>query len=344
MRILFLHSNIPNYVADGLFHGLRTLPDIEVVDMPRHDVMYKDATPEMLFKTGSRGRTLYALLPKESDAIRSARVFWQRELDSYDFVIFTDIAQMPGLFMQVWNSLGSKKAMHKIVIVDGYDQVARYPFFNTKETLLHHPWVYALPLHKVRYFKREFEDAAGLYGHLHLMQRLRKTIRHYPISMSIPAEAITRVGQEQKHALFVRYNADPEIKDLFEQEQFAPVGTSAFRFGSNEAYDDELVAAKFGITVKRAGWDCLRHYEYAAKGVILCFKNLEQKPKPCAPFDLDKRNCIIYKDKEDLLAQLNALNQTDYNQLQENSYSWIMNYTCKEVAARFLERLISFKD
>jgi hypothetical protein len=341
MRVLFLHSNIPNYVSDGLFHGLRSLHEHEVVDVPRHDVMYTDATPEMLKKTGSRGRTLYALLPPETEAIKSARVFWQRELGAYDLIIIADIAQMPAVFAEVYNALGEREARKKLIIVDGYDSPARFPFFNIKYHLKQRPWVFRLPLHKVMYFKREFVSEAGLYGSFAKIWGTGKSVNlHFPISMSIPESCIENIPAMDKTESFVQFNVDPGLKDLFEGGHFAEVGHTNFPFSTNEAYDNHLRKARFGITGKRAGWDCLRHYEYAAKGVILCFKQLDLKPTTCAPFGLDETNCIIYRNQDDLTHQIDAMKNEGYNFLQQNTYAWIKKFTTKEVAMRFINQAL----
>ena len=41
LRILFLTDDREDYLADGLLHGLRQLPGLEVVDYPRKECMYE---------------------------------------------------------------------------------------------------------------------------------------------------------------------------------------------------------------------------------------------------------------------------------------------------------------
>ena len=36
--------------------------------------------------------------------------------------------------------------------------------------------------------------------------------------------------------------------------------------------------SRFGVTTKKSGWDCMRHYELAASGCVPCFRDLEEKP------------------------------------------------------------------
>jgi hypothetical protein len=328
-------------VADGLFHGLRSLPEHEVVDVPRHDVMYRDATPEMLAKTGSRGRTLYGLLHAENEKVRSARVFWQRELEEYDLIIMADIAQMPAVFRDIYQRLGDRRAQKKLIIIDGYDTPARFPYFNVRNNLKYQRWVYQLPLHKVMYFKREFNSVRDLSGSFQGFLPFSKTYPlHASISMSVPEHLIEIIPVDKKETMFVQYNVDPDVSDLFENGHFADVGNTDFLFNTEEAYNNHLISSRFGITTKRAGWDCLRHYEYAAKGVILCFKNLNHKPELCAPFGLTHDNCIIYKNKTDLLYQLNTLTVSEITQIRANGYRWVEHYTTRSVAQRFIETVL----
>ena len=83
------------------------------------------------------------------------------------------------------------------------------------------------------------------------------------ISFSIPAEKILTSAPDERKAPAVR------------QPRRRP-GSGAAQLGVETAYafDDEadyyadLQQSRFGITVKRAGWDCLRHYEQAANGCV----------------------------------------------------------------------------
>lgn len=320
MRILFFHANIANYLTDGLMLGLRKLGNVEVVDLPRMDYLYGDATAAMLQKTGSGGRTLYGGLQQETDSVKSSRIFWQRELDSYDLFVFADISHTADIFQNIYRKLGSSVAKKKMVSVDGYDQPQRFPYFNRKERMLHTPWQFLYATNRVRYFKREGQN--------------RKTL---PISMSIPSEAIEEIAPAAKTQEFVGYNVDPELADWFPMQAAAPLGQRHFVFETEEDYNAELRRSRFGITTKRAGWDCLRHYEYAAKGVVLCFRDLDKKPVASAPHGLDFTNCIIYHSAAHLRQQIDALTPEAYARLQEGGYAWVRRHTTVEVAKRFLE-------
>ena len=68
-----------------------------VVDVPRMNYMYKDATYEDLYKTGSKGNTLYGLLTEDKN-VQGRRTYWQADIDQYDLIVFSDIFEQCDLF------------------------------------------------------------------------------------------------------------------------------------------------------------------------------------------------------------------------------------------------------
>ncbi|MGN6616300.1 MAG: hypothetical protein ACTHJ5_03920 [Ilyomonas sp.] len=346
MRILFLNNSIPNYVTDGLFHGLRSIEGITVIDIPRMDYMYADALKDDLKKTGSKGNTLYKLLSDESEA-KGKRTFWQENIEENDLIIITDIFHQFELFHKIYKTIHPKKRS-SICIVDGYDITSLFPFYNNSYNLKIRPWIYFYPVSKVIYFKREYENTAELYGiskqHFPFCNKLfskvlKKPAKIFPISMSIPEQLIEEIPLQNKTQEFVDYNVDPDLTGLFSKNHLAELGKWQPAFQNEEEYYADVKRSKFGITTKREGWDCLRHYEYAAKGAILCFKHLDKKNSLCAPLGLNETNCISYSDKNDLLNKINRISFLQLETVQQAQYEWIRNYTTKKVASRFLDQL-----
>lgn len=312
--------------------------------MPRNDVMYKDATSGMLAKTGSRGATLYGLLELENDSVRTARTFWQRDIEIYDIIIFADINEYADLFYSLYKRLGVKAAS-KLCIIDGYDTPSRFPFYNLRNHLRYFKRFFFYPLRKVAYFKREYESYSALFGiargsvgkmTILANKFAKKPTNILPISMSVPEECIEYWATSKKPNEFVSYNIDKDLEEIFDYTA-SSIGEWKPLYPSQGIYEQDIRESKFGITMKRKGWDCLRHYEYAAKGTILCFKNLNIKPSFGAPFDLNETNCILYTSLVDLKEKLDNLTDKDIIQLQENTYRWIQSYTTKNVALKFID-------
>jgi hypothetical protein len=348
MKILFLNSSVPNYLIDGLLHGLRSIQEIEVVDVPRMNFMYRDATEEDLQKTGSRGNTLYRILP-EDEKIRGKRTYWLSDIEKYNYILFTDIFEQCDLFHYIYKSLGPAKRSG-LCIIDGYDSASMFPYFHNSFNLKVRPWSYFYNFRKVHFFKREHANTAELYGitksKFPVINRIASKIlkipaKHYGISMSIPEEHIEHIPFSQKEQEFVNYNIDKDLNKLFKDLDVAEVGQWKPRYERQEDYFDDIRRSRFGITTKREGWDCLRHYEYAAKGAILCFKELDQKSPLCAPYGLDENNCITYRNQEDLLKNISSFTASQLEEIQANQYKWIQKYTTRNVALRFLDRLES---
>jgi hypothetical protein len=350
VNILFINSVIPNYVTDSLFHGLRSIPGVTVVDIPRLDFMYSNASVEDLCKTGSKGNTLYKLLDEPSN-IRGKRTFWQSEIEGYDFIIFSDIFYQCDLFYYIYRTINPKRR-NALCIVDGYDITAKFPFIYNSLNLKIRPWAYFANVGKVNYYKREYENSGELFGILKQRSSslnklfsyiLRKPSNVFPISMSIPKEHIEYIPMKSRTQNFVNYNVDNSLADLFPARPVAELGKWQPAFENQHEYFEDIKKSRFGITAKRAGWDCLRHYEYAAKGAILCFKNLQQKSALCAPFGLEEKNCIIYNEKQDLLDKIRKKSLGELQDLQDNQYKWIQHYTTQNVASRFLDHLLKSK-
>jgi hypothetical protein len=186
------------------------------------------------------------------------------------------------------------------------------------------------------YFKRELTPTTYHYRCFKLLpgrvaQRLPilKDVR--PTAFSVPEEKVYDGGTE-KTQLFARDIVDPELKDC------APTRTQAeYLFRDEADYYADIRRSSFGITLKRGGWDCLRHYEIAANGAVPCFRDLEDKPALCAPHGLRPgANCLSYRSRSDLLAQIDALSDADYERLRQGAIQWARDNSTIERARELL--------
>lgn len=84
----------------------------------------------------------------------------------------------------------------------------------------------------------------------------------YPISFSIPEEKISqRVPEKTKRFAHI-----------------VPGDPSTYIFQDETTYYADYQQSIFGRTQKKAGWDCLRHYEILANGCIPWFRDLDRCP------------------------------------------------------------------
>jgi hypothetical protein len=98
------------------------------------------------------------------------------------------------------------------------------------------------------YFKRELvKKAKGIY----------------PISFAIPKKKIIDNIKEKTKML----------------AHIIPGDLSTYVYDHEKDYYNDYAESYFGKTTKKAGWDCLRHYEIMANGCIPYFPNLADCPK-----------------------------------------------------------------
>jgi hypothetical protein len=113
-------------------------------------------------------------------------------------------------------------------------------------------------------------------------------------------------------------------------------GQSDHAFLREDDYNADLRRSRFGITTRRAGWDCLRHLELAAQGCLLCFRDLNRKPATCAPHGLHEGNSLSYGSAAELLRRLDGLSGEEERRLRRGSWQWAQDHTTRKTAARLL--------
>jgi hypothetical protein len=324
-RVLFVNSNYEDYLADGILHGLRALLGTSVVDYPKAEYLYDTAGSGVLERVRGGGFTLYGLLPDL--AVDRDHVLARAVAGEFELVVFGDIWRTFGLWTE-WGPQLSAAGV-PMAVLDGSDRVEPYPYAGLWWRV---PGWWFLPrVHtRARYFKREITPLTRWFAsYLLLPPAFGRTLDLRPISFSIPAEKIVDEAPV-KEKDFPRHVVDEELAPRVGGEASHP-------FRDESEYRADLQRSRFGITTKREGWDALRHYEIAANGTVPCFRRLDEKPSTCAPFGLDSTNCITYHDAEHLLAQVAALDERMYAQLQVGALAWARANTTILRAREFLD-------
>jgi len=85
----------------------------------------------------------------------------------------------------------------------------------------------------------------------------------YPIQFAIPEENI------------IKYKPD-KIQNFGTVIPYEP---RTYVFNDEKSYYEDYAKSYFGVTCKKAGWDCLRHYEIMMNYCFPYFKDLENCPK-----------------------------------------------------------------
>ena len=307
MRLLFLTDDREDYLSDGLLHGLRQLPWLELVDYPRKECMYEGGRQCKVapgFGVRGGGFSLYGLL-KEPEGGIDRSFIWQRLAAGwFDAVLVSNVWRQWGFLLQ-WREL---LAAQTLLLLDGDDDQRLYPCsgtrfrqfgFGTGLTNL-------LQLPSTHIFKRELTNRSRKWG-------LR--INVHPLAFSIPHQKIL-MQLPIKSQLFPSHIVDQDLSNK--------LGASAnYVFADEKSYRSDLANSRFAITTRRAGWDCLRHYEIAASGAVICFRDLDQKPVGCAPHGLiEGLNCISYRSSDELLICIDKLSIQQEVEFQNSALAW----------------------
>jgi hypothetical protein len=326
-RILFLTAPHEDYLADSLLHGLRTLLGPNVVDFPKADFLYDSYPVEQRGDLYGHGFSLYGLLPDVP--VDRHRPLERARNEEFDLVVFADIWSTFGGFAGLAPSIRDVP----MAVLDGADRQEPYPYAGL---WWRKPVWWTLPRAHKRaiYFKRELTPQTGWFRSFLLLpppvaNRLPSIRRMREISFSFPAEKLLTEPPPAKQRLLASHVVDPEVASRL------GVGTT-YAFSDETAYYADLRSSRFGITVKRAGWDCLRHYEQAANGCVPCFRDLDHKPPRCAPHGLDDTNCVCYRDYDDLMRRIEAIDDAHYSSLQAGALAWAHANTTVRRAERFL--------
>jgi hypothetical protein len=320
-RVLFLSESREDYLADGLLHGLISLQasePVEVVDYPRKQVLYAgghQCPSEPRLAVRGHGFTLYGLLPPR--AVDRSYVIQRLEAGAFDLVVVGQVWRQWGQLLD----LAPWLQRLPVVLLDGDDDPRLFHRSGTR--LRRYGWQ-RFPIRSGRclYLKREWQGEAGHDRHC----RVR------PVGFSIPEEKLRELQPAAKSQTFASHCVDPQVASACGlQERYA--------FASESAYYNDLALSRFGITTRRGGWDCLRHYEIAAAGSVPCVRQLHTKPATSAPHGLvPGENCLSYQDWPDLQRQITALEGSPeaYVQLLQGARCWVQQHTTVAAARRML--------
>jgi hypothetical protein len=328
-RVLLVTPGHEDYLADSLLHGLRSLLGTAVVDFPKAEPMYRSWPSARQGELYGRGFSLYRTL--DDEPIDRYRVRQRAYEGEFDLVVFADIWGSFGFFAEWAPQLTGTR----LAVIDGSDRPEPYPYAGAwwRERAW---WFLPRAQRRALYFKREISPLTGWFRSYltlppPLSDQLPSVRRMQEIAFSFPAEKILDAPSQEKDRLFATHVVDPEVA--------ARLGhPTSYAFADETEYYADLQRSRFGITARRAGWDSLRHYEIAANGCVPCFRDLDVKPPRCAPHGLDRTNCVSYRDADDLLEKVAAIDDTRYAELLRGAMAWARANTTVERARRFLAR------
>jgi len=288
-----------DYLQDLLLIGLRNICGKEVVDFPKKEVMYNTCEiPDE--ELYGRGFTVWKKL--EDIEVDRTRIWERLDQGEFELVIFSSVWRQQN-FLQKFQREGLWRKS-KLVFIDGEDAGVQEKMSN---------------------------EGLAIFGEYYKRESVRDDV--LPISFSIPEKNI--IEPRPKEKLFAKHVQCPAAYQLIEVRDDCVMD---YAFDNEQDYYDDIAVSMYAITMKKAGWDCLRHYEIAANGTVPCFWNLSEKPKGSGPHGLrDMENVIAFKDAQELADKVKFIASNDlYPAIQANVLNWIRQNTCEEQARRLL--------
>jgi hypothetical protein len=146
----------------------------------------------------------------------------------------------------------------------------------------------------------------------------------HPITFSIPAEKIV-------------HSCPPKTRML---AHIIPGKLDTYIYKNETDYYNGYKESVFAITKKKAGWDCMRHYEIMANGCIPVFQDIERCPPrtmALLPKDLFvEGNALYSKIGTKQLAHLTSEETAEYTQLIHKLLDYTRTYVTTVSLAQYV--------
>lgn len=307
MKILFLTTPSEDYLQDSLLYGLKMRLGEDVFDFAPKEVLYKSNGNTDIY---GKGFTLYGNLDRGKEYEGS--VFDDWNAGKFDYTVFGNIYRAQFEFTNYRNYGQFKNVKTKWVFLDGEDD--NFPCVTDA-------------IHFGQYFKRENPF-------------------NYPnvkiIGLSIPAKKMLS-NRPDKTKLFTK---QVQCEEAYRISEIADNCTKSSIFTTEAEYYNDLSKSKYGITMKKSGWDVPRHMENAGHYVVNCIYNRawdgttwSDKPIDTHPLGfVDMENCIIWDTVEELADKL-KIADTYYDKISQASRDWAETKTCESMADYFLKNI-----
>lgn len=156
-----------------------------------------------------------------------------------------------------------------------------------------------------------------LFGRFPLFKRelRREQPNVFPITFSIPREKVAdRTRCEKKQMFATCVPGDP----------------TTYVFKDEQAYYRDYQASYFGMTKRKAGWDCLRHYEILANYCVPYFEDLESCPEATLA-GFPKAECLEARALAD-----GSFDENRYYELLDAMFSQLRSRLTTDKVARYL--------
>jgi len=291
MNILYITSGQEDYQSDMLFHGLNELASVTIYTNKDLWYMFAGNEPVKTANLYGKGFSLYNRIKKNKNVETPAIIEDKIKSKFYDCVIYGSIHHNSEYLDIVLLTYPKQK----IIFIDGedYDFSLIWCIYPNWKQIKNY-WS-----HRKKYEKAIYLSKRGFY----FKRELRDCDRRYflPISFAIPTENIIAYSFPDKQR---------------EQAFIVPGDLSTYIYDREKDYYDGYAISRYAITIKKSGWDCLRHYEILANRCIPYFPGIEKCPMHTMHFF--PKTLITETNKLIEAHQLNESVAEYYNELLYN--------------------------
>lgn len=318
MKIFLFNSGWgTDYLADLIVGGLISEPSVTIYTNAICEYLYDDQTVESVFNLYGWGHTVCRKL--DSSFRGKPIIVSEDQIEDFlsqkmfDLIVYSSVTRRSPSLEQRHPHF----AVDFIEIVKQYYPKEKIIVFDGEDrtSLLESIVPY------VTYYKRELipEDAH----------------RAFPVAFSFPKY----------------WKMDPEYFELEKTSILAhndPRDRSTYIYQDEKQYYQQYSRSLFAFTMKKAGWDCMRHYEILGSNIVPYFFDIENKPStimcdwPIA-LQLDaNRLCekIVEKYSSNDATLLSDDDIEKYSRIQKEFDAWLRQESMTPIYFNILKKYV----
>jgi len=254
MNILFITYGGADYLSDCLLHGLCSLKDVDVYTSKNLWFMYMGNDKKRIKRIYGKGFSYSNRIPIcEKHMHTDKEITYNIQNHFYDYIIYGTATFCLDYF-KLAEKFYEKK---QILFLDGQDSdFSLFYYYKAQNKIKGFN-----PISKIQ--ERSYFKELAQRGIVFKRELRKKDAKYaFPISFAIPKENIVSFlpEKEKKTATII------------------PGDLSTYVFSDEKEYFEDYQKSIYGVTCRKAGWDCLRHYEILANACIPYFPALEKCP------------------------------------------------------------------
>jgi hypothetical protein len=317
MKILYLTGNGEDYLSDLSLHGLTSLNhEIDLVN--KKDFLFDDFPSKKTNQLYGMGFTYSALISNDKvNTISLNEARKKIKSKNYDLIVFPEVHKFSRFLLY---SIINK---NKVAVMDGEDDV----FFSITKQYFAYSILYSIKnLSLAPIFRFYIKTKVLFYLHgkrvTFFKRELLPNQNAFPISFAIPEEKINKEAFKKNRFMSI---LNPCVRETYIYNN---------EFDYYKGYKDSY----FGLTKKKGGWDCLRHYEILANDCIPYFPDLISCPVTTM---MNFPKNLIFEANELYEKTIDKWNEREWFELHEKLRIFTINeLTTKKLAEYIINKSI----